>query len=204
MQLRAATRPVRHEFLVNPATVGDAAELVLQHAQGLVPGDRLKAMDTWVHDGCAFGSLLIRQSDHGFVLRMFSDHPDHDDETFDLDDSQAAEWVDECSHSARPRPRPVPTLDDVKAMSLSTVELATRWRCRRDTVDYMVEGGHLGAFRIGRFRRIRRDEVEKFERSHNMHGLLRHSVAEASDMNRTLNMIATRLRAERKAARATA
>lgn len=200
----ASTRPVRHDFLVNPATIGDAAELVLQQAQALAPGERLKAMDTWVHDGCAFGSLLTRSADRGFVLSMFSDHPDHDDETFDLDDSQAAEWGDECRHSSRPRQSAPPTLDEVKAMSLSTVELAERWKCRRDTVDYMVEGGHLGAFRIGRFRRIRRAEVERFEQAHNMSDLLRHAVATNLDMNGVLNMIATRMRARRKAAQATA
>lgn len=199
-----AERQIRHNFLVNPATVGDAAELVLHQVEALASGDRLKAMDTWVQDGCAFGSLLHRNPEAGFVLTMFSDHPDHDDEAYLLDDSQALEWLDECQHSGRPRQSAPPTLDEAKAMSLSTIELASRWRCRRDTVDYMVEGGHLGAFHIGRFRRIRRAEVEKFERAHNMRGLLLHSIGETSDMNRTLNMIAVQLRAERKAARATA
>jgi excisionase family DNA binding protein len=192
-----ASRPVRHDYLVNPANLGDAMALMMRHSDALPLAGIVKQMRAWLHDGCAFGSLLTRSEAGGFTLLMFSDHPDFDDETFELDDLQAVEWIGEADHhQAR-----APTIAEAKAASFSTVELAARWRCRRDTVDYMVEGGHLGAFRIGRFRRIRRAEVEKFESATGFCLMLRDAVSDGRQTDRMLNMIATNQRAERRAER---
>ena len=215
MQIHAE-RQVRHDLLISPASDADAARLLfarlnaLAHAHHAGEADplatfmgRMKHMAAWVHDDAAFASLLYRASGDSYVLEMISEHPDHANDTFELSAEEAEDFVAERRAGSDNRSRPR-TLDEVKALSFTTVQLAARWQCRRDTVDYMVEGGHLGAFRIGRFRHIRRDEVEKFERAVNMAAYLRDTDGNALNMDRALNHIAVRLRAARKAARSTA
>ena len=213
-----AKRTVRHDFFINPAHDGDAARLLLQRLDALaeahasVEGEgspvtafapRLRHMSAWLHDGCAFGHLMFC-SGGGFTLDTFSDHPDHDNELFELTAEEAADFMEECRTSARPRRRPAPTLAQVCLTTLTTVDIAARWGCKRETVRYLIEGGHLPAFRVGQRHRIRREVVDKFERANSIRSMLANA---AGDIGRTtfiLNGVASRLRADARSAKAAA
>ncbi|WP_165359337.1 helix-turn-helix domain-containing protein [Lichenibacterium minor] len=190
---------IRHDYLVNPADLGDAMALIMQRTEALAPAQRVKTTRAWVHEWCAFGSLLCRNADIGFTLHMFSDHPDFEDETFELDDLQAAEWVGKARHQVR-----APTAAEVRLMTLTTADIAERWNCKRETIRYFIEGGHLPAFRVGQRHRIRRDALDRFERANSIRSMLAEAAGDVSRTTLILNAVATRLRANARSARAAA
>jgi hypothetical protein len=202
---------VRHDFLIRPATDADAAALLIARVEALAgavaaDGDegapipnfvrRIRYMGAWVNDDAAFGSLIYDGGTSGFVLDMFSDHPDHPNEAFDLDASEVADYLNERRDSARSSHKAPRPIAEVRAESIRTTELAERWGVKRETIAYLMDGGHIGSFRFGRFHYVRRQEVLRFEQANGLRQLLAEGSCDPKRMTFVLNTIATRLRAQ--------
>lgn len=204
-------RQVRHDFLIRPATDADAAALLIARVEALasearyagnesapIPNfvSRIRSMSAWVNDDAAFGSVIYDGGTSGFALDMFSDHPDHPNETFDLDASEVADYLNERRDSARSCRRTSRTMVEVRAESMRTTELAERWGVKRETIAYLIDGGHIGSFRIGCFHYVRRQEVLRFEQANGLRQLLAEGSCDPTRMTFVIKTIATRLRAQ--------